>query len=118
MMLPRSKLTVAILLCCVITALAGCSGGQPFDDPFETYVHRSNTITLSAGNAKEANAAIHVIDPWPPYANDTRIPGDGQRMADAVDRYQDVSKLSKAPKAISPTFGTNIGISAGSGAAQ
>jgi hypothetical protein len=99
----------------IATAVAGCSAVPPFDDPFEPYAQRSNTVTLSAGNAKEANATIHVIDPWPPYVGDTRIPGDGQRMADAVNRYKDVSKLPKAPRPISPTFGDIIGIAAGSG---
>ncbi len=117
MTFPRSKFACALVLLGVMTAIAGCSAEPPFDDPFAQYVQRTQTITLSAGNAKEANAAIHVIDPWPAYASDTRIPGNGQRMAEAVDRYQDVSKLSKAPKPISPAFGTNIGISGGGAAA-
>ena len=29
-------------------------------DPFEQYLQRSTKITLSAGNAKEVNAATHV----------------------------------------------------------
>ena len=99
-------------------ALAGCSAGPPFDDPFAAYVRRSDTISLSTGNAEKANEAIQVIDPWPAYAANTHIPGDGQRMADAVERYQDVSKLSKAPKPISPDYSTSIGISGGAGAAQ
>ena len=99
----------------VTAALAGCSALPPFDDPFEPYAQRSQTITLSAGNAKEANAAIHVIDPWPRYVYNTRIPGDGQRMADAVERYEDVSKLSKAPKPIAPIYGDIIGVSGGGG---
>lgn len=99
--------------CLGVVVLAGCSAGPPFDDPFAPYAQRTQTITLSAGNAKEANAAIHVIDPWPPYAYNTRIPGDGQRMAEAVERYEDVSKLSKAPKPIISPF--DIGVSSGGG---
>jgi hypothetical protein len=101
----------------VTSALAGCSAGPPFDDPFESNIQRINAITLSAGNAKEANAAIHVIDPWPRYVYDTRIQGDGQRMADAVNRYEDVSKLSKAPRPIVPVYGDTIGVSGGGGGA-
>jgi hypothetical protein len=100
------------------TALAGCSGAPPFDDPVRPYLQRTQTITLGAGNAKEANEAIQVIDPWPRYAYDTRIPGDGARLADAVERYQDVSKLPKAPKPISPEFSTSIGISSSGGGSQ
>jgi hypothetical protein len=106
----------AIVLCGIIaTGLAGCSGGPPFDDPFAPYLQRTQTISFSAGDAKEANAAIQTIDPWPPYAYNTRIPGNGQRLADAVERYQDVSKLSKAPKPIDPDFSKTLGISGGSG---
>jgi hypothetical protein len=105
----------AIAACAAAAAaLAGCSGGPSFDDPFTQYTQRTQTITLGAGDAKEANAAIQVIDPWPRYAYDTRIPGNGQRLADAVERYRDVSKLSKAPKPISPDFGVSIGISGAS----
>jgi hypothetical protein len=111
MRFPRLK---AIAACAATALLAGCAGGPPYDDPFTQYTQRTQTITLGAGNAKEANEAIQVIDPWPPYAYDTRIPGNGARMADAVERYQDVSKLSKAPKPISPDFGVSIGISGAS----
>jgi hypothetical protein len=99
----------------VATAAAACSALPPHDDPFESNAQRINAITLSAGNAKEANATIQVIDPWPRYVYDTRIPGDGQRMADAVNRYEDVSMLSKAPKPIVPIYSGTVGISAGSG---
>jgi hypothetical protein len=110
----RPKLKAIAACAAAAAVLAGCSGGPPFDDPFTQYTQRTQTITLGAGDAKEANAAIHVIDPWPRYAYDTHIPGDGARMADAVERYQDVSKLPKAPKAIAPDFGKSIGISGAS----
>ena len=109
------SLIMALIVPCI---LAGCAGGPPFDDPFAPYLQRSNTITLSAGNAKEANAAIHVIDPWPRYVYDTHIPGDGQRMADAVNRYEDVSKLKQAPKPIGPTYSDMVGIAVNGGATQ
>jgi hypothetical protein len=102
-----------LLACLGAVGLAGCSGAPPFDDPFAPYAQRTQTITLSAGNAKEANAAIHVIDPWPRYVYDTRIPGDGHRMAEAVERYEDVGKLKQAPKPISSVFDTTIGVSGG-----
>lgn len=38
--------------------------------------HR-DTVTLGAGNAMEANAAIHTINPFPPYAENTRIQTQG-----------------------------------------
>jgi hypothetical protein len=68
-------------------AVGGCWNGI-YENPAAQYVNRSDKITLSAGNAKDVNAATHVIDPWPRNVNDRRIPADGQRMVGAVQRYQ------------------------------
>lgn len=59
---------------------------QVVDDPFNDYLQRSDTILLGAGNAKDTNAAIHTITPWPPYVYRTQIPGDGRRSVDSVER--------------------------------
>jgi hypothetical protein len=74
-------------------------------NPAQEYLQRSDKITLSAGNAKEVNSNIQVIDPWPRYVGNTRIPGNGERMAGAVERYRDVSKQSRGPQLL-PTVGT------------
>jgi hypothetical protein len=79
------------------------------------YFERSDTITLGAGDAPEMNARIHTIDPWPAYVGNRRIPGDGERMSGAVQRYRDVTKLRQAPKPIEPIFDTNNSTSGGSG---
>src|SRR5947207_15571499 len=68
-------------------ALGGCSSGL-YEHPAAQYVHRSDTVTLSAGNAKDVNAATHVIDPWPRRVANRRIPGHGERMVGAVERYR------------------------------
>jgi hypothetical protein len=68
-------------------ALGGCSSGI-YENPAAQYVARSDTVTLSAGNAKDVNAATHVIDPWPRNVKDRRIRGNGERMVGAVQRYQ------------------------------
>jgi hypothetical protein len=68
-------------------ALGGCSSGI-YENPAAQYVARSDTVTLSAGNAKDVNAATHVIDPWPRNVKDRRISGNGERMVGAVQRYQ------------------------------
>jgi hypothetical protein len=54
----------------------------------EEYLQRTDTITMSAGNAKEVNSAIHTIDPWPPRVYNRRIPANGARMTGAIQRYQ------------------------------
>jgi hypothetical protein len=67
--------------------LGGCWSGI-YENPAAQYVARSDTVTLSAGNAKDVNAATHVIDPWPRNVKDRRISGNGERMVGAVQRYQ------------------------------
>lgn len=80
----------------VLIALAGAASAplsahaQAIDDPFSDYLQRSDTILLGAGNAKDANAAIHTITPWPPYAGNTRIPIDGRRSVESVERMHRV----------------------------
>jgi len=68
-------------------AVSGCWSGV-YEHPAAQYVHRSDTITLGAGNAKDVNAATHVIDPWPRDVGNRRIPANGERMVGAVQRYQ------------------------------
>lgn len=80
----------------VLMALAGAVGAplgahaQAVDDPFSDYLQRSDTILLGAGNAKDANAAIHTITPWPPYVGNTHIPIDGRRAVESVERMHRV----------------------------
>lgn len=79
----RQHLRAAGMLLMVAAATfwtAGAYGGE--------YLQRTDTITMSAGNAKEVNSAIHVIDPWPPYVRNRRIPANGPRMTGAIQRYQ------------------------------
>jgi hypothetical protein len=101
-----STMTFAGALLCSCAALAWDQ------DPAAEYLQRSNKITLSAGNAKEVNAATHVIDPWPPYVGNRRIPGNGERMVSAIERYRDVYKIPLAPR---PIF-TPVPAGAGQGA--
>jgi hypothetical protein len=61
-----------------------CSA-QVLDNPFSQYFQRDVRITPDGGNANDANAAIHTIDPWPPYARHTRIPGYGREYVGAVN---------------------------------
>jgi hypothetical protein len=66
--------------------LSNACHAQIFDDPFSQYFERGITMTPGAGNARDANAAIQTIDPWPPYAGNTRIPGNGREAVGAVGR--------------------------------
>src|SRR5262249_32883622 len=57
-------------------------------DPFAMYFQRTDKITLGGGDAKAVNAATHIIDPWPRYVGNRRIPGNGDRLSRAVERYR------------------------------
>jgi hypothetical protein len=66
--------------------LGGCYGLAGHDE-VDRYFQRSDTITMSAGDAKQVNAATHTINPWPPHVGDRRIVYDARRMGAAVTRY-------------------------------
>jgi hypothetical protein len=82
MKLARTLAAVALAAAC-----GGCWAGV-YDNPAAEYLHRSDTITLSAGNAKNVNAATHIIDPWPRQVANRRIPVNGERVAHAMERYK------------------------------
>jgi hypothetical protein len=66
--------------------LGGCYGLAGHDE-VDRYFQRSDTITMSAGDAKEVNGVAHTINPWPAYVADRRIAYDARRTGAAVTRY-------------------------------
>jgi hypothetical protein len=88
----------------MLGASASCAaaGDQTFEDFFGQYFQRSDTITIGAGNAKEVNAASQILDPWPRYVRDRRIPANGARMTGAIQRYQDVKRIKEGAPTLSP----------------
>lgn len=102
-------------------AFPACAGDVIYDDFAAPYLQRSDTIFPGAGDAKDVNSAIHVIDPWPRRSADRHIPANGERMSGAVERYRDVSKLppdrrgkGEAPQPIEPIAIEPSGLSGGS----
>ena len=93
------------------------SGALAWDqDPFAMYFQRTDKITLGAGDAKAVNAATHVIDPWPRYVGNRRIPGNGDRLSRAVERYRQGSYRQPAPPiAPYPAGGYAVGGGGGGG---
>src|SRR6266481_7943897 len=71
--------------------LGGCYGLAGHDE-VDRYFQRSDTITLSAGDAKQANAVTHTIHPWPRYVGDRRIVSDARRVGAAVSRYSTTTR--------------------------
>jgi hypothetical protein len=85
-------LTAVVMLA---TTSAGWAGER--EGLFDQYFVRSDSITLDAGNAKNVNAAIHVIDPWPRHSANRRIPANGARMTGAIQRYRTNASPSGRP---------------------
>ncbi len=78
------------------------AGDQSFEDFFGSYFHRTDSITVSAGDAKNVNAMSEMMDPWPPSVRNRRLPANGARMTGTIQRYEDVRKLKEAPPPLSP----------------
>ena len=89
---------------CLVVPPAGYAGVQddPFWDEFGHYFQRIDTVSVVSGDAREVNAVTQIIDPWPPYARDRRIPANGQRMVGAIDRYQNPKKLGARAPTLAP----------------
>jgi hypothetical protein len=111
----------AILTGWIATAslMFGCNAhaGGFYDEFSEPYFRRYEGITFGAGNAKAVNAATHIIDPWPRYVGNRRIPANGERMTGAIERYRDPRKLLSAPPPLAPASSGMSG-SASSGATE
>ena len=110
-----SRLTSLTLLTALAAGLAGCNH---LEDNVTQYVQRSDKITLSAGNANDANVAIHTIDPWPRASANRNIPANGERMAGAHERYRNVDKLPPRPFIYPPSVVTMGGGVAAAAAAK
>jgi hypothetical protein len=82
------------MTCTVLLALVtlGSCNGLAGDDEMDRYFQRSDSITLSAGDAKQTNAVTHTIHPWPAGVYDRRIVSDARRVGAAVSRYSTTSR--------------------------
>lgn len=70
-----------LLLAAAAIALGGCHETYGFDEGAR-YLQRKDTVTLSAGDAKEVNARTHMLAAWPRGVGDRRIYGNGARMVE------------------------------------
>lgn len=77
---------IRLLALIPVLSLGGCYGLYGHDE-IDRYFQRSGSITMSAGDAKQANAVTHTITPWPPYVGDRRLAYDARRVGSAVTRY-------------------------------
>ena len=76
------------MTCTVFLAVIslGACNGLAGNDEMDRYFQRSDTITLSAGDAKQVNAVTHTINPWPSYVGDRRIIVEAARTRGAIQR--------------------------------
>src|SRR6185503_19374896 len=78
------------MTCTVLLAVftLGSCNGLAGNDEMDRYFQRSDTITMSAGDAKQANAVTHTINPWPSYVGDRRMVVSAAKTQGAVARYR------------------------------
>ncbi len=88
-LLSTRRCLKAVLCAVLVAGLGGCVD----------YLKRSDTVTLSAGEAQAWNKVVHVADPWPPYVMDAHIPGDGRRTAGVIQRYSTGNTASGSEQA-------------------
>jgi hypothetical protein len=51
------------------------------------YLNHNDSVTASAGDANAHNKVIHIADPWPRAAANSRIGGNGQLVDIVTKRY-------------------------------
>lgn len=84
-------MTKSYLAILAVLPLGGCYGLYGHDE-VDRYFQRSDTITMTAGDAKQVNAVTHTIHPWPRYVGDRRIATDARRVGAAVTRYGNTTR--------------------------
>ena len=70
-----------------------------------SYLARRDTLSDASGDAVAANAAIHVIDPWPAQASRIDRTTSGERAARAIERYRNPATGPGALGAAPPPAG-------------
>ena len=110
-------ISLAVLAFLTASGLAR-AGDYPVLDELTRYAERIDTLSVTSGDAEDVNAVTQIIDPWPPYARDRRIPANGQRMVGAINRYQNPALLGAQAPTLAPIIqptGSGGGGSGGGG---
>ena len=93
---------VGLTVLLVIASGLARAGDYPFLAELTRYAERIDTLSVTSGDAQDVNAATQIINPWPSYARDRRIPANGQRMVGAINRYQNPRLLGAQAPTLSP----------------
>ncbi|CAN7327396.1 pilus assembly protein [Pararhizobium sp. LjRoot238] len=98
-MLSRNKRVLLVLA--AVSLVSGCAD----------YMNHRDSITFGLGNAVEANKGIHIQDPFPQVAQNTRIISDGKTVHRVMRDYQGGGQSAATPATavVLPvtTMGTN-----------
>jgi hypothetical protein len=97
-----AKIISLTVLAVLIASGPARAGDYPFLDELTRYAERIDTLSVTSGDAEDVNAATQIIDPWPPYARDRRIPANGQRMVGAINRYQNPAFIGARAPTVAP----------------
>jgi hypothetical protein len=104
-----------------VLALAGCNTYG--NDQGARYLQRVDTVTMSAGDAKEVNARSQMLAAWPRGVGDRNIPMQGTRAARAAECYRQGSgqqlvsdQKGRTPNQTQNNTASGPGASAGGGA--
>jgi hypothetical protein len=113
-----TKMTGFVALLILIACGDAGAADYPFLDEMARYFQRIDTISVTSGDARDVNAVTHIIDPWPRYSRNRRIPANGERMVGAITRYRNPGGLGTA--AAAPTLApiiipTSTGAAGGGG---
>jgi hypothetical protein len=79
--------TVAAMMGGLLLGACQQSGLWGYDEGLR-YTQRLDTVTDSAGDAKEWNRVVHTDHPYPRYAYDHRIPVDAHITHNAIRCYR------------------------------
>lgn len=112
-----TKITGFAALLILLTCADARAADDPFWDEMARYFQRIDTISVTSGDARNVNAVTHIIDPWPRYVGNRRIPANGERMVGAVSRYRNPGALGTPPAALTlaPAITAIGGATGGSG---
>ena len=109
----RGRTTTKLIGLIPVITLLACGAARAGDDhpsldQLTRYFERIDTATVVSGDAKDTNAVTQIIDPWPRYARDRRIPANGQRMVGAINRYQNPKFLGAQAPTLAPIITQNL----------
>lgn len=94
--------TARYLLILAWAGLSACSN---------IYYERKDSVSMPHGDSVEANKALQIADPWPKGSQNTNIPMDPVKAAQAMYKY----RCGGQSGSTSPGFGSAMGSQQGGG---